>query len=98
MELPPALEDLVDIFFDKSLDVIFVAIDFRGLNYDRCTVKDIGAAGLGQPEAFVATNSKRSMCHHFPRLPDTISSNIPHPHHPISPQHHFDRVLRRPLS
>ena len=41
------LVDLVDPFFDKSLDVIFVAIDFRGLNYDHCTVKDVGAAGLG---------------------------------------------------
>jgi len=41
------LVDLVDPFFDKSLDVIFVAIDFRGLSCDRCTVKDIGAAGLG---------------------------------------------------
>jgi hypothetical protein len=41
------LVDLVDPFFDKSLDVIFVAIDFRGLNYDHCTVKDVGTAGLG---------------------------------------------------
>ena len=37
----------MDLSFDKSLDVIFVAIDFRGFGYDRCTVKDIGAAGLG---------------------------------------------------
>jgi hypothetical protein len=47
MEPPPALEDLVDLFFDKSLDVIFVAIDFRGFGYDSRTVKDIGTAGLG---------------------------------------------------
>jgi len=47
MELPPALEDLVDLFFDKSLDVIFITIDFRRLNYDRCIAKDIGVASFG---------------------------------------------------
>jgi hypothetical protein len=38
----------LDLFFDKSLNVILAAIDFGGFGYDRCTVKDIGAAGLGR--------------------------------------------------